>query len=112
MITDMIHDALGTILPVYGRTPDFGKDEPSAYAVYTLTERPAEFGDGDEHCTEYVVMLSVFTPALDFPLYRRIKAAMKAAGFGFMCGAQTGTDNLFPYVTHYHLDFVGVCDDG
>lgn len=111
-IADRIEAAVGSLLPVYGCTPEFGRDEPEKYAVYTLTEKPAEFGDGEERCTEYLVILSVFTPVLDFALYRQIRAAMKAAGFGYMSGGQTGTDGLFPYVTHYHLDFIRVWDNG
>lgn len=112
MITDRIQAAVGDLLPVYGRTPEFGAKEPEKYAVYTLTDKPAEFGDGEERCTEYLVMLSVFTPVLDFPLYSRIRAAMRAAGFTYMSGGETGTDALFPHITHYHLDFVGVEDNG
>ncbi len=111
-IADRIEAAVGALLPVYGRTPEFGRDEPDKYAVYTITEKPEEFGEGDESCTEYLVMLSVFTPVLDFALYRRIKAAMRAAGFGYMSGGQTGTDAVFPHITHYHLDFAGVEDNG
>ena len=37
---------------------------------------------------------------------------MRAAGFGYSSGGQVGTDTLFPYVTHYYLDFVGVEDNG
>ena len=111
-ITDRIQAAVGDLLPVYGRTPEFGAKEPEKYAVYTLTDRPAEFGDGEERCTEYLVMLSVFTPVLDLPLYSRIRAAMRAAGFTYMSGGETGTDAIFPHITHYHLDFVGVEDNG
>lgn len=107
-----IETALADILPVYGRTPEFGNDEPEKYAVYTLTDKPAEFGDGEERCTEYLIMLSVFSPVVDTALYSRIRAAMRAAGFSYMSGGQTGTDGIFPYTAHYHLEFVGVCDDG
>ena len=107
-ICGRIETALADILPVYGRTPEFGNDEPEKYAVYTLTDKPAEFGDGEERCTEYLVMLSVFSPVVDTLLYSRIRAAMRAAGFVYSSGGQTGTDGLFPHVTHYYLDFTGV----
>lgn len=108
-IADRIETALADIITVYGRTPEFGSnDEPEKYAVYTITERPCEFGDGAEHSTEYMCRLSVFTETLDFALYRRIKAAMRGAGLAYSNGGQTGTDKLFPYITHYYLDFVGV----
>ena len=111
-ICGRIETALADILPVYGRTPEFGNDEPEKYAVYTLTDKPAEFGDGEERCMEYLVMLSVFSPVVDTLLYSRIRAAMRAAGFSYMSGGQTGTDGIFPYTTQYHLDFVGVSADG
>lgn len=112
-ITDRIGAALGDILPVYGCTPEFGRnDEPEKYAVYILTERSAEYGDGADNVTEYTCRLSVFTKSLDFALYRRIKSAMRAAGFAYSNGGQVGTDRLFPYITHYYLDFVGVEDNG
>lgn len=113
-VADRIEAALGDILPVYGQTPEFGatrasgSDEPQKYAVYIVTERGAEYAEGEDGSTEYLCRLSVFTPRLDYALYRRIKAAMRAAGFGYAAGGQTGTDGLFPYVTHYYLDFLGV----
>ena len=111
-IADKVEAALADILPVYGNTPEFGASEPEKYAVYSISESGAEYGDGVDFATEYYVILSVFTPSLDFALYRRIKAAMRAAGFVYSNGGQTGTDGLFPLITHYHLDFVGVEDDG
>ena len=107
-ICDRIEAALGEILPVYGITPEFGADEPREYAVYIITERGAEYSEGCDRATEYLCRLSVFTPCLDYALYGRIKAAMRAAGFGYSSGGQTGTDGLFPHITHYYLDFTGV----
>lgn len=107
-VADRIEAALGDVLPVYGQTPEFGADEPQKYAVYIITERGAEYAEGEDGATEYLCRLSVFTPRLDYALYRRIKAAMRAADFGYAAGGQTGTDGLFPYVTHYYLDFLGV----
>ena len=111
-IADRIETALADVLPVYGTTPEFGASEPEKYAVYNITEKGADYGDGVDFATEYFVILSVFTPSLDFALYGRIKAAMRAAGFAYSGGGQTGTDGLFPLVTHYHLDFIGVESDG
>lgn len=107
-IAEKIETALAGVLPVYGRTPEFGNNEPEKYAVYNITEFPQEYGEGDDHSTQYLCRLAVFTPVLDFALYRAVKAAMRAAGFGYSSGGQVGTDTLFPYVTHYYLDFVGV----
>ena len=109
-IADRIEKALSDILPVYGRTPEFGDDEPEKYAVYSITEKAAEYGDGDWHSTEYLVMITVYTTVLDFPLYGMIKTAMRGEGFSYSSGGQTGTDGLFPYITGYHLEFEGLED--
>lgn len=112
-VAEKMENVLADILPVYGRTPEFGANaEPEKYAVYNITEFPREFAEGEEHSTQFLCRLAVFTPALDFTLYSRIKAAMRTAGFGYSSGGQVGTDTLFPYVTHYYLDFVGVEDNG
>lgn len=110
-IAEQIEAALGEVILLYGRTPEFGESEPDEYAVYNITEIPREFAEGVYHSTEYLCRLAVFTTVLDFPLYRKIKRAMTAAGFGYVSGGQTGSDGLFPYITHYYLDFLGVCDE-
>ncbi len=112
-IAEKLENALAGVLPVYGRTPEFGaNDEPEKYAVYNITEFPREFAEGEDNSTQYLCRLAVFTPTLDFALYKEIKAAMREAGFGYSSGGQVGTDTLFPYVTHYYLDFAGVEDNG
>lgn len=112
-IAEKLENALAGVLPVYGCTPEFGaNDEPEKYAVYNITEFPREFAEGEDNSTQYLCRLAVFTPALDFALYKEIKTAMRGAGFGYSSGGQVGTDTLFPYVTHYYLDFVGVEDNG
>ena len=106
-IAERLENALAGVLPVYGCTP-----EPEKYAVYNITEFPREFAEGEDNSTQYLCRLAVFTPALDFALYKEIKTAMRGAGFGYSSGGQVGTDTLFPYVTHYYLDFAGVEDNG
>lgn len=108
-IAQRIEAAAGKILPVYGCTPEFAADdEPQEYAVYQLTEKGAEYGEG-KHCAEqFFVTLNIFTPMLDFALYERLKQAMYAAGFCYDSGGSVGTDSDYPYITHYYLDFSGV----
>ena len=108
-IADRIEAAVGDILPVYGYTPEFtAEDEPQKYAVYQLTEKGAEYGEGEHKTEQFFVSLNVFTPRLDFELYERLKQAMYAAGFSYDSGGSTGTDRIYPYTTHYYLDFSGV----
>lgn len=61
-VADRIEAALGGVLPVYGQTPEFGACEPQKYAVYIVTERGAEYAEGEDGSTEYLCRLSVFTP--------------------------------------------------
>ena len=108
-IAEKMESALADVLPVYGRVPEFSvDDEPEKYAVYSITEFPEEFAEGDDNTTQYLCRLAVFTPVLDFALYRQIKSAMRKAGFGYSSGGQVGTDALYPHIMHYYLDFVGV----
>ncbi len=107
-IAERIEAAVGGILPVYGYTPEFAADnEPERYIIYTLTEKGADYSEGENRVDQYLVSLNVFTPGLDFDLYEEIKAAMYRAGFVFDSGGMTGTDAMFPYITHYYLDFEG-----
>lgn len=108
-IAEKMESALADVLPVYGRVPEFSvDDEPEKYAVYNITEFSREYAEGEDNSTQYLCRLAVFTPALDFALYKAVKAAMRAAGFGYSSGGQVGTDALYPHITHYYLDFVGV----
>lgn len=107
-IAEKIEAALAEIIPLYAQTPEFMGTTPEKYAVYTITEKGAAYGEGVDYETEYLCRLSVFTKYIDYALYRRIKAAMRAADFGYISGGQTGTNSFFPNVTHYYLDFAGV----
>ncbi len=107
-IAERIEAAVGGILPAYGYTPEFAADdEPERYIIYTLTEKGDDYSEGENRVNQYLVSLNVFTPKLDFDLYEAIKAAMYKAGFVFDSGGMTGTDAVFPYITHYFLDFAG-----
>lgn len=107
-IAERIEAAIGDILPVYGYTPEFSDDEPQKYAIYQLTEKGAEYGEGEHRTEQFFISLNVFTPRLDFELYERLKRAMYDAGFSYDSGGETGTDAIYPYITHYYLDFSGV----
>ncbi len=105
-VADRIEKAVCDILPVYGYTPEFSADNvPEKYIVYNITEKGADYSEGENHANEYLVSLNIFTPRLDFDLYEEIKTAMYGAGFCYSSGGETGTDAMFPYITHYYLDF-------
>ena len=112
-IADKIEAAVSAILPVFAAVPEFTADNvPKSHAIYSITEKGADYGDGGDSTTLYFVSLGVFTEYPDFALYKRIKAAMRAAGFGYDSGGMVQSDGEYPYSTHYYLDFVGVNDDG
>lgn len=111
-IADRIEQALDGICPVYTGVPEFADDEPAEYIIYTITEVGADYSEGENRVNQYLVSLNVFTGALNFALYERIRAAMYKAGFVYGSGGLTGTDALFPHVTHYYLDFTGVEERG
>ena len=112
-IAERIESAVGEILPTYGYTPEFTDDnEPERYIIYDITENGTDYSEGENRVNQYMASLNVFTPSLDFALYEQLKSAMYAAGFCYDSGGKTGTDALFPYITHYYLDFVGVEERG
>lgn len=111
-IADRIEQALDGICPVYAGVPEFADDEPKEYIIYGINERGADYSEGENRVNQYYISLNVFTGALNFALYERIKAAMYKAGFGYDSGGTAGTDAIFPYVTHYYLDFTGVEERG
>ena len=111
-IADKIESAVGAILPVFAAVPEFTADNvPKSHAIYSITEKGAEYGDGGDNAAIYYVSLGVFTEYPDFALYRRIKAAMRSAGFGYESGGMVQSDGEYPYSTHYYLDFSGVDGD-
>ncbi len=112
-IADRIETALNGIVPVYSRVPEFTADNaPSGYIIYDITEKGADYSEGENRVNQYFISLGVFTEKLDFPLYERIKQAMYEGGFTYADGGSVGDDDIFPYVTHYYLDFVGAEERG
>ncbi len=108
-IADRIEAALNSIVPTFARVPEFTADNaPSSYIIYDITEKGANYSEGENRVNQYFISLGVFTEKLDFSLYERIKQAMYAGGFGYADGGSVGDDDIFPYVTHYYLDFAGV----
>lgn len=54
-IAERIENALDGIIPVYGATPEFMGEEPQKYAVYIITERGANYSEGGDNVTEYLL---------------------------------------------------------
>lgn len=100
----------GIIQPFFG-TPEFGAgDKPERYVIVNFTEKGANFSESVSRVIEYFVSLNVYTDGFDFPLYDRIRAAMERGGFGYIEGGNVDDDRIFPYSTHYYLDFLAVIE--
>lgn len=100
----------GVIQPFFG-VPEFGAgDEPDKYVIVNFAEKPANFSESKSRVIEYFVLLNVYSEGFDFPLYEQIRAAMERGGFDYTDGGNVGDDRIFPYHTHYYLDFLCVWD--
>ncbi len=111
-IVDMVGEAIGDIAPWYADTPEFAEGQaPERYIILNIAERGANYSEGVHRCVEYIVSLNVWTKYLDFTLYKKIKQAMSAAGFSYEGGGRVGDDKIYPYDTHYYLDFMGVVEE-
>lgn len=107
-IAEKIEKALYGIIEFYASVPEFGRDPPEKYAIYTIAESPASFGEGVHRATQYLVSVNVFTPQYDFDLYEKIKAGMYREGLCYAEGGNVADDKIYPFTRHYYLDFLGV----
>ncbi len=109
-ITDKIKSALDGVIPWFVGVPEFPGDAPERYAIINIAEKGANYSEGENRINEYFVSVNVFTKQLDFELYEKIKSAMYGAEFCYIGGGNVGDDRLYPYITHYYLDFEGVIE--
>lgn len=110
-IIQKVESALdGVIQPFFG-VPEFcAGDEPERYVIVNFIEKGANFAEGVSRVIEYFVSLNVYSDGFDFPLYERIRTAMERGGFNYIGGGNVGDDRIFPYLTHYYLDFLAVIE--
>ena len=108
-IIQKIESALeGVIQPFFG-VPEFASgEEPKQYVIANFAEKPANFSEGKGRVIEYFVSLNVYSEGFDFSLYDRIREAMENGEFTYIDGGNVGDDRIFPYHTHYYLDFLYV----
>ncbi len=109
-VIDKIKSALDGVIPCFTGVPEFSGDPPERYAIINIAEKGANYSEGENRVNEYFVSVNVFTKRLDFKLYEKIKSAMYGAEFCYIGGGNVGDDRLYPYVTHYYLDFAGVIE--
>ena len=110
-IIEKIKSALDGLIPWFTDVPEFTADnEPEKYAIINIAEKGGNYSESENRTNEYFVSVSVFTKRLDFPLYEQIKTAMYGAEFVYVGGGNVGDDKIYPYITHYYLDFSGVIE--
>ncbi|MBD5112127.1 MAG: hypothetical protein HDT42_06260 [Ruminococcaceae bacterium] len=107
-IADKVEKALANVIKLYADVPEFGRDPPEKYAIYTIAETPADFSEGENRVNQYYISVNVFTPQYDFDLYEQIKSAMYREGLCYAEGGNVADDKLYPFTRHYYLDFIGV----
>ena len=112
-VIQKIESALDGVIPWFTNTPEFADGQaPERYVIVNIAEKGGTYSESHHRTTEYFVSLNVYTPRLDFPLYERLKSAMCGEGFVYDGGGNVGDDKIFPYDTHYYLDFTGVIESG
>ena len=106
-VSDRIDNALsGLNLPYYCGAPRLSGETPAAYLVYSVYDTPEQFAENEEHAYTYNVTVNLITPAVDVSLRKKVRDAMKAAGFVYRQGMPTGgTDEIYPYAEQYSLEF-------
>ncbi len=109
-VIDKIKSALDGVIPWFVGVPEFPGKAPERYAIINIAEKGANYSEGENRVNEYFISVNVFTKRLDFELYEKIKSAMYGAEFCYIGGGNVGDDRLYPYVTHYYLDFAGVIE--
>lgn len=109
-LIEKIELALKSVLPFYFNTPEFAGTAPEKYAIINIAEKGANYSESENRVNEYFVSVNVFTERLDFALYEKIKDAMYGAGFVYIAGGNVGDDKIYPYKTHYYLDFSAVIE--
>lgn len=89
----------------YSQTPDFSfTPEPDLYAIYSMTERPSVWGDGDIQGYEYTLTINVYSAAREPAVYAALTAALKPYGFEYCSGGSVYEDR-FPPVCQWYMDY-------
>lgn len=110
-IIEKIKSALDGLIPWFTDVPEFTADNaPEKYAIINIAEKGGNYTESENRINEYFVSVNVFTKRLDFSLYEQIKKAMYGAEFVYIGGGNVGDDKIYPYITHYYLDFSGVIE--
>lgn len=102
----------GLDLPYWYGTPHFSGNPPETYLVYSAYDTPEHLADGEERAYSYTVTVNIVTPAVDVELRKRVRRAMKAAGFVYQQGLpMSGNDDIYPYPEQYSQEYKIVLEE-
>lgn len=106
-VYDEVDRALsGLNIPYYSDFPRFSREPPEQYIVYSVFDTPQLFADGEEHAYAYTVTVNIITPATDTELRKKVRRAMKAAGFVYQMGLPTGGgEDGYPALVQYSQEY-------
>ena len=104
---DLISGLLNVLnVPCYFATVLFSGEPPPLYVIYSYYDYPAQYGDGEELYTNYVVTISLY--GRDFgavdQIYRQLLPLLLEQGFT-RAGCNTSMDNHFPAYYSKVVDF-------
>ena len=93
-------------IPFFQNMPEFAREPPDIFVTYSVYDRPAFFGDGDEILTRFFVTFSIFakSQAQVDNLYTTLKILLKNGGF-LRSGTLYTSDSDFPKYYRITADY-------
>lgn len=96
-------------LPYYHDMPEFAREPPDTFLVYSAYDTPSLRGDGDEIMTRYHFTFNIFGKNRKYTrqIYETLKPLLKHSGF-IRSGTTYTADNDFP--KYYRISAVFYID--
>jgi hypothetical protein len=91
-------------LPYYHGMPQL-TSRPGKYMVYDLYDVPDCYAEDEEQADHVTATVSVITGAADPALYRRVRQAMKNAGWMYGGGRDAENADIFPPTVRHIMEF-------
>lgn len=84
-------------MPYYHDMPEFAREPPDTFLVYSAYDTPSLHGDGDEITTRYHFTFNIFGKDRKYTrqIYKTLKPLLKHSGF-IRSGTSYTSDNDFP----------------
>jgi hypothetical protein len=99
---DTILQSVG--LPYYHGMPQL-TSRPGQYMVYDLYDVPDYYAEDEEQADHVTATVSVIAGAADPALYRRVRQAMKNAGWMYGGGRDAENADIFPPTVRHIMEF-------